>query len=302
MHSLDQGAFEDIFVWSFNGLSFIIIDPKAFTEEVLPSLFKTAKFESFKRKLKRWGFAMRRGAGRHGVVAPSTLWVCHPYFQRGNFELCKKILCVSKGGAGAVLNTNTSNIAPCTASTTIASSCCSSCSPASSSCISPRPKASTATDSSSTNASSLVMLSNGGGGLNTTTSSPVKRTRSTTNNRSLSVAANVTSTSHDDGRSLPYSWPPLFFKDEPLPSPRTNHTRRHRQDQHCCCCCYGPIHHDRSASSPPVPVPRPPVINEKEEFCPFSTCNVEADHTTIPFSSLAVHSGGFRGSYLQSLS
>jgi hypothetical protein len=127
MYSLDQGTFEDIFTWSFNGLSFFIIDTKAFTEKVLPSLFKTAKFESFKRKLKRWGFAMRRGAGRHGVVAPSTLWVCHPYFQRGNSELCKKIS-VSK--SVAILN-NTDNIAPCTAST---SACSSSCPPSPSCC------------------------------------------------------------------------------------------------------------------------------------------------------------------------
>ncbi len=235
MHSLDQGTFEDIFTWSFNGLSFIIIDPKVFTEKVLPSHFKTAKFESFKRKLKRWGFAMRRGAGRHGVVAPSTLWVCHPYFQRGNSELCKKIS-VSK--SVAVFNNTSSNIVPCTASTTTSAS---SCPPFFSCCSSPRTTL-VATDSS-TNASSLPMLTFGD-----VRSSPTNR--SATNCPPSMALANDVTVTNDDGRSASYSsWPLLRVKDG-LP-PRT-HDQQRRQRQYYYWCFYSSIH-DRSAP-PPAPV------------------------------------------------
>jgi hypothetical protein len=236
MHSLDQGTFEDIFTWSFNGLSFIIIDPKAFTEKVLPSHFKTAKFESFKRKLKRWGFAMRRGAGRHGVVDPSTLWVCHPYFQRGNSELCKKIS-VSK--SVAVFNNTSSTIVPCNASTTSGASSW----PPPSSCFSSPRTTSVATDSS-TNASSLPMLTFGD-----VRNSPTNRSAT---NCPLSVAlANDVTVTNDDGRSASYSsWPLLLVKDG-FP-PRT-YDQQWRQRHYYYWCFYGPIH-DRSAPPPAAPV------------------------------------------------
>ena len=96
MYVLEHREFEDIITWSFNGQTFIIKDPKTFTENVLPPLFKIAKFESFQRKLDRWGFAKRRGAGRIGLVSPETWWYYHPCFQKGNYDLCRRINCNSK--------------------------------------------------------------------------------------------------------------------------------------------------------------------------------------------------------------
>ena len=47
--------------WSLDGKSFIILIKDRFTNEVLPRYFGKAKFTSFSRRLKRWGF--KRGDG-----------------------------------------------------------------------------------------------------------------------------------------------------------------------------------------------------------------------------------------------
>ena len=52
-------SMESIFRLTFaisDGKSFIILDKKKFTDEVLPRFFNEAKFTSFTRKLNRWRF------------------------------------------------------------------------------------------------------------------------------------------------------------------------------------------------------------------------------------------------------
>ena len=61
MYALQCGDYEDVISWTNNGISFVITDARAFTKRVLPALFKLGQFESFQRKLARWGFVKRRG-------------------------------------------------------------------------------------------------------------------------------------------------------------------------------------------------------------------------------------------------
>ena len=53
MYALECGCYEDIISWSPSGLAFVIMDPKRFEKEVLPELFKEAKFSSFDRKVRQ---------------------------------------------------------------------------------------------------------------------------------------------------------------------------------------------------------------------------------------------------------
>ena len=52
MYALECGCYDDIISWSPSGLAFVIMDPKRFEKEVLPDLFKEAKFSSFDRKVR----------------------------------------------------------------------------------------------------------------------------------------------------------------------------------------------------------------------------------------------------------
>ncbi len=52
MYVLECGEYDDAITWDPTGLSFIIINPKAFEKRVLPEIFKEAKFASFQRKVR----------------------------------------------------------------------------------------------------------------------------------------------------------------------------------------------------------------------------------------------------------
>ena len=112
MYALECGKFEEIMSWSVDGSSFAIKDKTGFEEKVLPALFKPSKFESFIRKLCRWGFAKRRIADLFGdkdSQSPSV-WFYHPSFQRGNFELCQRVDCRldSKHGSKSIASVRSS--------------------------------------------------------------------------------------------------------------------------------------------------------------------------------------------------
>jgi|AntRauTorckE5430_2_1112549.scaffolds.fasta_scaffold09617_2 hypothetical protein len=97
MYVLECGKYASIARWSKDGKSFVVIDPKAFEINVLPSLFKTSQFESFVRKLCRWGFAKRSGTACRFGMMPTSIWFCHPAFQKGKFALCSTdVRCNSK--------------------------------------------------------------------------------------------------------------------------------------------------------------------------------------------------------------
>lgn len=112
MYAIECGQFDEIMSWSGDGRSFAIRDKDGFEVRVLPALFKPSKFESFIRKLCRWGFAKRRASGRYGQEEESEqcVWFYHPNFQKGNFDLCSSVECRqdTKMGLKTILSSNSS--------------------------------------------------------------------------------------------------------------------------------------------------------------------------------------------------
>jgi hypothetical protein len=86
MKVLSDRNLAHIVTWTPSGKSFVILKPKAFTEEVLPEHFKSAKFSSFTRKLHRWGF-MRHYRGEEAGA------YYHDEFQRGRLDMVEKMSC-----------------------------------------------------------------------------------------------------------------------------------------------------------------------------------------------------------------
>ena len=82
-----------------NSTPFIIHDTTAFETHVLPAIFKEGKFDSFERKMYRWGFAKQKatGAGRSTDSSLKTSSSCsiyeHPYFCKGDYATASRIAC-----------------------------------------------------------------------------------------------------------------------------------------------------------------------------------------------------------------
>lgn len=89
MYALQCGEFNEIIAWSIDGLSFCINNTLAFEQTILPILFKPAKFESFGRKLSRWGFRKINITG----VGPHAAGFAHSQFRRGDYAFCKNMTC-----------------------------------------------------------------------------------------------------------------------------------------------------------------------------------------------------------------
>jgi hypothetical protein len=82
--------------WLPEGDAFVIANPAAFTRDVLPRFFKKAKFESFTRKLYRWGFRQfSESACSSEFKDPSTYLDRNAYkaagFHRDHPETCTKL-------------------------------------------------------------------------------------------------------------------------------------------------------------------------------------------------------------------
>lgn len=109
MYVLEIGEYDDILSWSTDGRAFVVKDPDSFTTKVLQVLLQMSKFESFIRKLSRWGFAKRLSkegtkiqSAQYGDLFATSTWLCHPSFRKGNFELCQeRVICNSKVDIGA---------------------------------------------------------------------------------------------------------------------------------------------------------------------------------------------------------
>lgn len=67
-------------------MAFSILDPKAFTADILPEHFKSAKFSSFNRKLHRWGFARHFRGKEAGAYY-------HKDFQKDRLDLAEQMTC-----------------------------------------------------------------------------------------------------------------------------------------------------------------------------------------------------------------
>lgn len=86
MKVLSSKEFEHIIAWMPSGMSFSIVDSKAFVADVLPEQFKSAKYASFTRKLHRWGF-MRRYRGEESGA------FYHKLFQKDRLDLVEQMTC-----------------------------------------------------------------------------------------------------------------------------------------------------------------------------------------------------------------
>lgn len=80
---LDNQACRHAITWLPSGRSFCITDQKELVTKILPKYFREAKFESFSRKLKRWGFRKVYTTGLSQVI------FSHDLFHRGRPDLCK---------------------------------------------------------------------------------------------------------------------------------------------------------------------------------------------------------------------
>ena len=75
---------QDIITWCNKGEAFSITNPEEFVQCLLPNTFKQAKFESFTRKLYRWGF-------RRVANASNNTTFHHSLFLRDKPFLCLKM-------------------------------------------------------------------------------------------------------------------------------------------------------------------------------------------------------------------
>jgi len=69
--------------WLPSGRSFCITDQDEFVKKILPKFFREAKFESFSRRLKRWGFRKVYTTGMSQII------FSHDLFHRDRPDLCK---------------------------------------------------------------------------------------------------------------------------------------------------------------------------------------------------------------------
>lgn len=95
MYALECGKFSDIINWKVDAANqhyIQIHDTAALSKEVLPLIFKVAKFESFQRKLYRWGFIKHRPSKKKS----SAVTFVNPAFRQGDYVNAAKITCSPK--------------------------------------------------------------------------------------------------------------------------------------------------------------------------------------------------------------
>ncbi|CAB9519153.1 HSF-type DNA-binding [Seminavis robusta] len=101
--------------WLPDGKTFAI-NSKQFTSTILAKKFQGSKFESFTRKLARWGFKRLSGAD----IPPQTFFFQHPYFLKDKPQLAKEISGSKKKITIASLEEKTSHQSPAPATSSLA--------------------------------------------------------------------------------------------------------------------------------------------------------------------------------------
>ena len=72
----------------------VITDIHEFTKEVLPALFKVAKYDSFQHKLYRWGFVKTpRSKVEKEKYDPNYVSYFHKSFRKGDYSLAAQMTC-----------------------------------------------------------------------------------------------------------------------------------------------------------------------------------------------------------------
>jgi len=100
MKILSIKEYEDIISWLPDGKSFFIHDKKKLND-VLSCYFQSTKYDSFRRKLHRWGFRIAKKGTSSGAYA-------HKLFVRDNPSLCSEMRC-AKQGSSAITSRRSSN-------------------------------------------------------------------------------------------------------------------------------------------------------------------------------------------------
>lgn len=93
---LDNEQFKDVIWWLPGGEAFCIT-PVDFSERILEKHFQGTKFESFTRKLNRWGF--RKAIGH--VIPPDAISFQHELFKKEKPELVKDMYSGKKRNVAA---------------------------------------------------------------------------------------------------------------------------------------------------------------------------------------------------------
>mmetsp|Transcript_25925 Transcript_25925/g.55165 ORF Transcript_25925/g.55165 Transcript_25925/m.55165 type:complete len:369 (+) Transcript_25925:191-1297(+) len=85
---LSVPAYSSTLRWNSTGDAFAIYDTEEFVNTIMATHFQSSKFESFQRRLRRWGF--RRMEGMEEKMKGLIVFRC-PYFRRDKPDLCKKM-------------------------------------------------------------------------------------------------------------------------------------------------------------------------------------------------------------------
>lgn len=105
-------TYSEILSWSSDGKYIVVSNTKAFEELITPRYFKPCTFDSFCRKMRRWGFSTRRlrRGGKQGKQsdrdgAPEKWAFQHPAFTKETgFEGCHKIVTSSPTAPSSMSN------------------------------------------------------------------------------------------------------------------------------------------------------------------------------------------------------
>lgn len=105
-------TYSEILSWSSDGKYIVVSNTKAFEELITPRYFKPCTFDSFCRKMRRWGFSTRRlrRGGKQGKQsdrdgAPEKWAFQHPAFTKETgFEGCHKIVTSSPAAPSSMSN------------------------------------------------------------------------------------------------------------------------------------------------------------------------------------------------------
>jgi hypothetical protein len=81
--------------WSDDGLSVIIRSPQEFMRHLVPRFFRGAKFQSFQRKLYRWGFRVVWHSHKQIVTFQEVIVYRQDAFQRGRIDLIRNMRSVT---------------------------------------------------------------------------------------------------------------------------------------------------------------------------------------------------------------
>ncbi|CAB9526848.1 stress transcription factor A [Seminavis robusta] len=93
LRDAEPDKFENVVSWQPHGRCFIVHDPKAFVEEIMPKYFRQSKLTSFQRQVNLYGFRrLTAGTDRGGYY--------HQLFLRGRPDLHRRMVRMRVKGTG----------------------------------------------------------------------------------------------------------------------------------------------------------------------------------------------------------